>query len=895
MSDDGLTPERWDRVLDLFSAALERPGAERGAFVDAASAGDSALAREVRSLLDAHERGGPVPDPEATAAPPPSLQWVGPYRLLRELGQGGMGTVYLVERTGEGFTQTAALKLLRADFADPRMAARLGVERRILARLEHPGIARFIDGGTTGAGQPYVAMEHVAGTPLLAYCARQRLALRDRLALFVEVCDAVQYAHRQLVVHRDLKPGNILVTAEGRPKLLDFGVAKILDDSAPEAGLTHTGLWATPAYASPEQMRQGPVTTLTDVYALGVILYELLTGRLPYRVEGGSVAEMVRVVCEAVPDRPSVAVARADDEVPVRGFTAEVMTAGSRSRARALARRLAGDLDTITLKALAKEPARRYQSVEQLAEDIRRYLDGRPVLARPDSVGYRASKFVHRHRLAVSAAGLLGLSLVGGVGATLWQASAARRERDRAEDALRRSEDVTAFLLDLFQVADPRRTPGDTLVGRALLHEGLARVEELRDQPVVQASMLDALGMVLVSIGHSDRARELIERALGIRRQVLPPGHPDIAVSLRHVARVQRALGDYTGAEGSLREALTIAEAAFGSEHPVVAETLSELAFLMPYLARDAEPLYRQALAIRRHALGEDHALVAASLVNVAGALRIKGDLVQAEAVLREALALQRRALGEEHPDVGESMLHLGDLLVRRGNALGEAERLFREGLAIQQRTLGPRHPLLAHGLGSLAALLADRGDYRGAEALIREELAIHLESFGPDNGATANTIDALAGLTLRQGRLAEAESLSREGLATWRRAVGPEHSAYAGSLGGLADILAARGRYLEAERLARDAAAIRAARHGSGHPLVASAWLQVARYRLARRDYAAVERLARDALGLLDAAGALPSHEQVLEANRLLAEVYQATGRSAEAARHRARSRPGD
>ncbi|HXV91641.1 MAG TPA: serine/threonine-protein kinase [Gemmatimonadales bacterium] len=879
MSDDGLTPERWARVLDLFSAALERSGAERQAFIDAAGAADPALAREVRSLLDAHERGGPVPDPEPAATPlPPSLQWVGPYRLLRELGRGGMGTVYLVERTGEGFTQTAALKLLRADFADPRMAARLTAERRILARLEHPGIARFIDGGTTGAGQPYVAMEHVAGTPLLAYCARQRLALHDRLALFVEICDAVQYAHSQLVVHRDLKPGNILVTAEGHPKLLDFGVAKILDDSAPEAGLTHTGLWATPAYASPEQMRQEPVTTLTDVYALGVILYELLTGRLPYRVEAGSVAEMVRVVCEVIPDRPSVAVARAEDEVPVRGFTAEVMTTGSRSRARALARRLSGDLDTITLKALAKAPGRRYQSVEQLAEDIRRYLDGHPVLARPDSIGYRASKFVHRHRLAVTAAALLGLSLIGGVGATLWQASAARRERDRAADALRQSEDVTTFLLDLFQVADPRSTPGDTVAGRAILRQGLARVDELRDQPAVQASMLDALGMVLVSIGHNERARELVERGLRLRQQIFGPAHLDVAESLRHLARVQRAQGEYADADTALRQAMAIEEAALGPDHPRLAETLSEHGFLLPYLARDPEPPYRRALEIRRRALGPDHPLVGTSMGLVAGAARWKGDLPRAETLWRETLAFRRRVRGAEHADVAEAMLHLGDLLAYRG-VTGEAERLFREALAVQRRTIGAEHPQLAHGLGSLAALLASRGEFAEAESLLRESLAIQLHLFGPDHSGVAGSFDALARLALRQGRLAQAESLQRVGLATWRRAVGPEHSATAGSMGNLADILAARGRYDEAERLVRDAIAIRAARHGPGHPLVAVMWLQIAHFRLAQRDYAAVERLARDALDLFAAVGFASTHERVLEANSLLAEALKRVG----------------
>ncbi len=352
-----MTVDRWSSVQELFHQALQHLPSDRSAFLTEACKGDSDLRGEVLSLLAAHEGAGPVGRlDDAAPVLAPSLEWIGPYRLIRRIGEGGMGIVFLAERSGEGFSQVVALKLIRAGFADPRLQERLAEERRLLARLEHPGIARLIDGGSTPGGQPYYAMEFVEGTDLLQYCDDHALPLHARLELFIEICDAVHYAHQQLVVHRDLKPGNVRVTPDGRPKLLDFGLAKALEnDDGGDA--TQTAPWLTPAYAGPEQLKHGRVSILTDVYALGVVLYELVTGVKPYQVDGLNPAELTRVVCEVVPRAPSTVVKD---------------TAAFGTPVGAVRRMLAGDVDVIVLKALAKEPERRYGSVAELADDIRR-------------------------------------------------------------------------------------------------------------------------------------------------------------------------------------------------------------------------------------------------------------------------------------------------------------------------------------------------------------------------------------------------------------------------------------------------------------------------------------------------------------------------------------------
>lgn len=487
-------PGRWARLQELFQVALERGPETRSTWLRQLEETDPGLHADVVSLLAAHEDPGPIARLSPEHPSTPTLDRIGPYRVLAPLGEGGMATVYLAEREGPDFTQLVALKVSRTGMADSRLADRLRGERRILAGLEHPGIARLVDGGATSAGQPFCAMEFVDGPNLLDFADRQRLPVAQRLRLFLEVCAAVHYAHQQLVVHRDLKPSNILVGPEGRAKLLDFGIAKLLDAAGevdPAIRATHTAAWFTPAYASPEQIRGEPVTTLTDVYALGIVLYQLLTGARPYDVDGRSPAEVERIVCERLPDLPSVAAARSPAAI----------AQARRTSPERLRRLLVGDLDTIVLKALAKEPARRYASVEQLAEDLRRYLDGHPILARPDRLRYRAGKFVRRHRTAVAAASLAALSLIGGIAATAWQAARARRERDRAaraltetKQALSQSEDVTDFLVGLFRSSDPSVTAGNAAAARELLRRGVSQANGLAGQPAVQARVLGRAG-----------------------------------------------------------------------------------------------------------------------------------------------------------------------------------------------------------------------------------------------------------------------------------------------------------------------------------------------------------------------------------------------------------------
>jgi serine/threonine-protein kinase len=509
--------ERWAEVDRLFAAALERPAAERDRFLEIACPAE--LRPAVSRLLAADAASGgflerPVArllGETASEAPAPGRR-LGPYRLLREIGTGGMGTVYLAVRDDAQYERQVAVKVLRAGLADPAARHRFLAERQILARLEHPAIARLYDGGTTADGRPYLVMEWIDGLPLTGYCDQNRLSIEARLSLFLQVAAAVQHAHQNLLVHRDLKPGNILVTAEGEPRLIDFGIAKQLAPEGGDGNLTRTGLrLLTPSYASPEQVRGEAITTASDVYSLGVLLYELLAGRSPYRVEPGLLHEVERAICEEEPERPSQALLRS----PAAGPTAEAIAAARGMRPAALRRRLAGDLDNVVLMALRKEPGRRYGSAAQLAADLERHLGDLPVLARPDTLAYRGRKFVQRHRAAVAAAGLSLLVLAGFVVSLAAQGRRLARERDKARYAL-------SFLVDVFEDADPHKTAGAALTAREILARGAARAAgELSRPPEVQAAALDAIGQLGLGLGQA-AAGGLRRRFAGVRGEPRP-------------------------------------------------------------------------------------------------------------------------------------------------------------------------------------------------------------------------------------------------------------------------------------------------------------------------------------------------------------------------------------
>src|SRR5262245_4520037 len=800
--------DRWDSVQELFHDALQHSPSDRSAFLTKACKGDADLHGEVLSLLAAHDGPGPVGRLDDDDQPPtPALEWIGPYRLIRRIGEGGMGTVFLAERAGEGFSQVVALKLIRAGYVDPRLQERLAEERRLLARLEHPGIARLIDGGSTPGGQPYYAMEFVEGTDLLQYCDEHKLPLHSRLELFIEICDAVHYAHQQLIVHRDIKPGNVRVTADGHPKLLDFGLAKALENEE-DRDVTQTASWLTPAYASPEQVKHGRVSILTDVYALGVVLYELVSGVRPYHVEGLSPAVLTHVVCEVVPKAPSTAVEDAAN------FGTPI---GS------LRRTLAGDVDVIVLKALAKEPERRYRSAAELAEDIQRYLLGQPVQARPDSWAYRTSKLVRRHKTTVAAGIAVLVFLIVGLGAALWQARVASAARSRAEEALRQSQDVSEFLVGLFQASDPEAAFGDTLAARELLRRGVYEVERLEDQPVIQARLLVTLGRVYENLARYQDAERFYQRALDQRRAALGPQHIEVAENLERLGTLYRRMGRYRDADSLYRVALDMKTALLGPNDPAVAQTIYLLSFLMPYLSRmeESETLYKRALAIQQGANPPDPGRTE-TMIQLATILTRLGKPDEAEPYLREALALRLASDGPDATTTAEAKVYLADFLngVREDHA--GAERLYREAIGIFRGSPDAGLNGLIHATSGLANATEALGRPQEAEDLLRGLLQLQRDRFGAGHPAVAGALGDLADFLHRNGRLAESESLRRQQIALLLQATGPESGGMTHALGRLAVLLTDRGQYREADSLFNTAISMRERVSGSRYALLA-------------------------------------------------------------------------
>ena len=802
--------------------------------------------------MTGEERGagpaaGPVPETRTVhvAAAAPERR-IGPYRILRELGRGGMGTVYLAARADEQFHKRVALKIIRSGAGSEEVVRHFKRERQILAGLDHPNIAKLLDGGTTDDGLPYFVMEHIEGLPLLEYCDARSLAVPDRLRLFQSVCSAVQYAHRNLVVHRDIKPGNVLVAEDGTPKLLDFGIAKLLNPELAGEAPTATGLVMTPEYASPEQARGERITTATDVYSLGVVLYELLTGHHPYRLTSRQPLDVLKAVAEQEPERASVAVGRSEERTP------EQVARDREGTPQTLQRRLKGDLDNILMMALRKEPQRRYASVEAFSDDVRRYLEGLPVKARKPTLGYRAGKLVRRHVLGAAASLAALLLLVGFAVAMAVQSQRVARERDLARKERATAQRVSAFLVELFKVSDPGEARGNSVTAREVLDKGVSKIaSELKDQPEVRATLMDTMGEVHRNLGLYDKSIALTREALETRKATLGGEHVDVATSLNNLGNALYDKGDYAAAEG----------------------------------------LFREALALRRKLLGNEHPDVATSLSNLANVLYRKGDYQGAEELGREALALRRRLFGNEHLDVAKSLNNLGVVLMERGDYDG-AEQLYREALALRRKLHGNEHPSVATGLNNLANVLAQKGDWAGAEAVQREALALGRKLHGNEHPGVAFSLSNLAIVLMEQGSYAEAEALHREALAMRRKLLGNESPNVAMTLTGLAETLCRTGRSGEAEPHAREAIAVFRKTLPAGHPYTAEAESVLGGCLTLSRRYAEAEPLLLGSYPVLEARMGARSLEARWALRRTV-RLYEAWGRADQAAQYRARLPP--
>ncbi len=738
---------------------------------------------------------------------------IGPYRVLRTLGIGGMGEVYLAERADAQFDQQVAIKVVHGGALATGMHSRLKLERQILAQLDHPNIAHLLDGGALPDGSAYIVMEYVDGVAIDAFCDLHRLDIAARLQLFQTVCAAVHYAHQNLIVHRDLKPSNILVTEAGVPKLLDFGIAKLLDDR--QAGhhtlaVTHADIRImTPDHASPEQVRGQAITTSSDVYVLGVLLYKLLSGYGPFVISSVRLTDIERAICEKDPPPPSLAVST-DDSPEARRMADLRSTSPKRLR-----RSLAGDLDTIVLMAMRKEPERRYGSAQQMAGDIQRYLEGRPVIARRDTMSYRSAKFVRRHWLPVAAGAAAALLVMAFAAMTYLQSlrigaerDRAAQQRERAEHERARAEEVSRFLVNLFKLSDPEQNRGNRVTARELLDSAAKSLQaSLQDQPATKAALLSTVGAVYDSLGQYQDALPVLDESLQLQAQSADGARID---TLLEMGRARIGAGNLPGAEEPLQEALHLAQSNFGAASVETGHALWNLGMLrlqqgqfieakelfirslgiletsrapqtdvsavLSDLARMysreqkwalAKQTYERALEIDRRVLGDDHPRVAIRLQNLAVVAQNMGDLKLAEALYRDAIQRQQRIYGDRHPETLVAKGNYGLLLQHEGR-LAEAEPLLRDAVSDTLALYGPEHYKVGYARVSLAILLHDEGDLAAAESEFRQALAIYDKSLPPSHQNRASLLMNFARLLVDRGKFAEALAKSDESLSIW-------------------------------------------------------------------------------------------------------------------------------
>jgi serine/threonine-protein kinase len=821
-----MKPERRRQVEALFEEALERDVSDRAKLLDRFCADDAELRAEVESLLAAHDRAQGVLESDPAAAAANAVressvgERIGRYCILSEVGRGGMGVVYLAESDDAAFRRKVAVKVIPGGPGMSELHRRFEAERRILASLDHPHIARLLDGGITEDGRQYLVMEHVDGLPIDEYCDRNRLNVDDRLRLFCTVARAVHYAHRNLVVHRDLKPSNILVTDEGVVKLLDFGIAKMLDPAAlgHSAPLTRTGLrLMTPEYASPEQVQGDLITTATDVYGLGVVLFELLTGRVPFQLTKRSPYEWERIILEEEPPKPSAAVVPPKQAKPKgdttehdgraqldgdprahlmgsSGGESEAHRFAYRTRANYLRRRLRGDVDNIVCMALRKEPARRYASAEQVASDVERHLDGDPVDARGDSAMYRTRKFVARHRLMMGAAAAIVLSLGGGLVATTWQAREAAEQAAIASAQRDRAARVAGMMVEVFRLTDPNEALGDSISARQILDRGIQRVmDELADQPDVQSAMLLEVARVYEHLGLFERAEETVLRSLVLREEYYGSPSLEVSESASRLGELLAAQGRREEAIEQFRRAIAIRESALDGPDSLLAATWASLAFELRNAADydEAAGLFQAAVEAQR-ALPGSEVTVAATLLGLAATYHDQGAFNEAEALFESTL--EGYDASQPHPMAASALLNVG-MIRRLREQYASAEPLVKAAYDMRIALYENDHPDVIEAMAQWGLLLWRLGRYGEAEPILRAGLERANGKLGPQHLTSTTLREALATIELEMGRYAEASARFDTALAAKRGRHDGDHAGIVVSLIRSADPLVETGR----------------------------------------------------------------------------------------------------
>lgn len=850
----------------IFGLALDLPKDERAAYIEKKAAGDPAMLATIKEWLDAHERAGSFLDQPATLdlddgevnTLPGIGDSLGSYKIVLRIGEGGFSVVFLAEQE-QPIPRQVALKVIRPGMDSKAIKARFDLERQALARMNHANIACIFDAGTTPHGLPYFVMEHVPGEPITTFCDRHSLSVRDRLELFISVCNAVQHAHQRGIIHRDLKPSNVLVSnVENHPvpKVIDFGVSKATGpDLADQSMHTQIGqIIGTLEYMSPEQAGMGDadIDTRTDVYSLGVLLYELLSGCLPLDLHAAAVVAALKRIQEEEPPRPSTRLSAVDDK------TAATIATNRQDRLVSLTRELHRELDWIPMKALRKDPAQRYGSPADLAKDVQRYLNGEPLEAGPESAAYRMHKSLRKNWRLATAATFLLVSLAVGLVGTLWQK---RRADDRADQLKQVSDfqskmlaeiDITKAGIDL--MADVRKQFAEALekggvpeverakqadalraqlvrvnatdiaaamIDRVILNSAAAAIDkQFKHQPVVDAQLRQSLADLYQNIGQYDMAMPLQEAALATRLRVLGEKHPDTLISINNMGYLLQAQDKLAEAEPYYREALEKSRRVLGDDHPDTIMTISNMGYLLQAWKKfeEAELYFREALERSRRALGEENLDTLTAINNMGVLLQAQKKFAAAEPYVREALEKRRRILGEEHPNTIGSINNLGSLLQELGK-LAEAEPYVREALENSRRVQGEEHPDTIVFVNNLVSLLQKRRNPIEAERYAREAVEMSRRILGEEHQDTLNSINNMGSLLQDQGRLAEAEPYFREVLEKRRNMLGEEHQDTLWSFHNMGTLLRDQGKLAEAELYLRQALAKSRRVLGQEHP----------------------------------------------------------------------------
>jgi serine/threonine-protein kinase len=866
---------RWERMQSVFHEAANLPPDQRTEFLRTSCAGDDALFADVAamlhrdagrsSLLDrdiADMAGHIISDgiPDAFAG-----QTFGPYRLTRLLGEGGMGIVCLGVR--DDLQSVAAIKILRDAWVSPARRERFASEQRILAQLNHPAIARLYDADTLPGGTPWLAMEYVEGVPLTRHCRARGTSIADRLRAFRNVCEAVQHAHRHMVVHRDLKPSNILVTPDGHVKLLDFGISRQLDSVDRAADPTTIVRHLTPAYAAPEQIRGETTTVQTDVYALGVIVYELLTGRMPFDLTGLSPAKAEQTLLETEPQRPSFAVrqtAKGADGVSASAWS---------------------DLDVLCLTAMHKDPSHRYGSVEGLIRDLDHYLAHEPLEARPDTLGYRARKFVHRNWRPALAAAVVLTVVVGLVGFYTVRLAAAR---NTAIAQATRADRIQRFMLRLFDGGEKEAGPADNLRVVTLIDRGVLDAHTLDREPLVQADVYQTLGGIYQRLGKFDEADRLLQAAIETRRSLLPANSPDIARGVTALARLRSDQARFDDAERLAREGLATARATLRADDPQIADATEAVGEIL-----EQRGVYDQAIATLQEAVnlrstaGADASELAATLYELANANFYAGHLDVAESLSQRTLTMHRELYGNAHPLVADDLINLGAIQYERGR-FADAEDFYRRALDIIRTWYGKDSYRTASNLTMLGRCLYQEKRYDEAHGLLSEALVIQERVFGKVHPRVASALNDLGNVAMGQERFDDAERHFRRIGEIYRSVYGNTHYLVGIAESNLAGVFMSRRDFTTAEKMYRSAAATFSETQGADHLNTGIARIKLGRSLLRQGRTAEAEVESKAGYDIVSKKTA-PTVSWLKSAREDLAEAYDQLRRPEDAAKYRA------